>query len=179
MSDQKLAYNQHYVCTEQEALDLLSTRDRFWLAECGCRKDSCRRSGKEVCLWFINETHFPSREINHTEALAVHNYAAEKNLVYRPFRSQSDPKVIEGICHCCDCCCSYFRGEEPSDKGMYVEQTDHGSCSQCGLCVPRCYFGARSMVAGKLQVDTEKCYGCGLCVKACLTGCISMVARRE
>ncbi len=55
-------------------------------------------------------------------------------------------------------------------KGRSVAVVDAGAClgaDECGVCLSRCPFGARSVSQGKLAVDRDKCYGCGLCVSTC------------
>ena len=56
-------------------------------------------------------------------------------------------------------------------KGRSLAVVDVGSClgaDECGVCLARCPFGARSSAAGgKMAVDPGKCYGCGLCVSTC------------
>jgi ferredoxin len=179
VSGQELAYSPHFVCTRGEAVELVCQYDTIWLADCGCRGESCERSRRDVCIWFTNSPFGNPRPISRDEALAVIEYAAVRNLVFRPFRDTGgDPNAVDGICHCCNCCCSYFLNpSEPCDKGRYIEHTDVARCTHCGLCVEVCYPAARSCDGGQLHVEADKCYGCGLCVSACPEVCISMVKR--
>lgn len=176
MSQEFAQYNQHFVCTEAEARELIEQAKHVMVAHCGCRKsDGCSRSQSEVCLWFVDSGGFESRPITKDEVLVILAYGKEMGLVFRPFRSSTNKNSTEGICLCCDCCCSYFvHGNETSDKGQYVEATDCSPCSHCGLCVPVCYFKARKLVDDTLVIDQDLCYGCGLCVSACPSNCITM-----
>ena len=84
-----------------------------------------------------------------------------------------------GICVCCDCHCAYFR--DPAlvgtcAPGRLVAVSDEATCDGCGVCVPVCYFGARSK-EGAL-VDPARCAGCGLCVEVCPAGATTMEKRR-
>jgi len=58
-----------------------------------------------------------------------------------------------------------------------IEQTDATVCSHCGACVDVCYFHARHMADGELQLDRDNCYGCGLCLDVCPLDCIQLVPR--
>jgi ferredoxin len=171
----------HFVCTIDEAVELISDHGRFWVSNCGCRegKGTCSRSRMDVCLMFHEELQ-PSgsskREISRTEVDAIVTEARRVPLVPRPFRSE-DRTRVDGVCFCCDDCCAYFENfEEPCDKGRFIERTDRTRCSECGACVPVCHFGAR-MVDGELRLSQDRCFGCGLCGPACPTTCIEMVKR--
>lgn len=171
----------HVVCTFEEAEAIMDAADRFFVGKCGCRENrgGCGRSHSEVCLT-LNEAAEGSipdkRPISREHAEAILREAREHRLVPRPFRDSAGR--IEGICFCCDDCCSYFLNrEEPCDKGCYTEETDLDACAGCGACVPACYFGARSMSDRTVKVDRDVCYGCGLCVMSCPGGAIRMVER--
>lgn len=171
----------HYVCTHNEAKDLLAEHDRYWLANCGCRESTgyCQRSRMDVCLQF---TDGPSsggdlHEITSPEAEELLQEAARHHLVARPWRSTSQKEQVEGICFCCDDCCGYFLNPgDVCDKGSRIERTDMTRCTQCGACIDVCYFQARTM-PGPLVVSSDRCYGCGLCRSVCPEECITMVKR--
>lgn len=176
--------NMHYVCTRDEARELLAQREHFWLANCRCReaRGGCARSRMDLCLSFVpgvtsNPEH--EREVSREEVEAILREAEEKHLVMRPFRDEKTRTRTEGFCVCCDDCCGYFLhpGEYGCDKGAFVQETDLSACNDCGDCVEVCYFGARRMADGALSIDAEACYGCGLCVDVCPAGCIRMVRR--
>jgi ferredoxin len=174
----------HYVCTHEDARKLAFAHDRFWVSNCGCRegnKDGCKRSRIDVCLMFrgdIGSSGSGHKEIPLTEVVAILDEASEKKLVTRPFRSDKDKSVTEGICFCCDDCCGYFLNhEEKCDKGARIENTDMELCNLCGDCVTACYFGARKMADDKLLVSRDECYGCGMCVEACALEAIALEAR--
>jgi ferredoxin len=173
----------HYVCTRDEARDLISKHERFWLSNCGCREGGrgCARSRIDVCLYFC--AGFPPtgsqwREVPRSDAVELLGVARTCRLVTRPFRGEQDRSRVEGICFCCDDCCGYFLNPtERCDKGTHIAETNRETCDDCALCVDACYFGARQLGGGKLEVDGEKCYGCGLCVDVCPPGCVSMAVR--
>jgi NAD-dependent dihydropyrimidine dehydrogenase PreA subunit len=177
-------YPQHYVCTHQQARELVNRYSQFWLGTCGCRASGkgCERSSSEVCLTFsVDATvshHHHRNNATQDEVERVLEVAEKQHLVSRPFRNMTNKELVEGICHCCDDCCTYFRERgEICDKGSTIEETDTNACNDCGKCINVCYFGARTMTIGKLTLERESCYGCGLCVDVCPGEAIMMVPR--
>lgn len=177
----------HYVCTREEALALAKRHDRFWVSNCGCReerKNRCRHGRIDVCLQFAADSAASGtgrREISRAEVDAIFAFALAQNLIPRPFRSDTDPKITEGVCFCCDDCCYYLLNPDgsPCDRGAHVEKTDMDACTHCAACVDVCHFGARKMdLNGKvLTVDKYRCYGCGICRDVCPEECITMTKR--
>jgi len=185
-SDDEL--HMHFVSTREEAHEMAKDHQNYWVSNCGCREGMqeergtpCARSRMDVCLfWAPWESGSGSGKWERTpeQVEELFKLAKEARLVTRPFRNDTDPNSVDGICFCCDDCCGYF-GEDAYayDKGKMIESTDMDNCTQCGECEPACYFGARKMVDGTLEVDKEKCAGCGLCRDVCPTDCIEMAAR--
>ena len=180
MDNKDIAF--HYVCTHDEAGELIGKQTQFWVCNCGCRDNRggrCRRSRMDVCLMFKNDIGFSVsglRSLSGNEVNELLKEAAEKHLVSRPFRNDRDRTTTEGICFCCDDCCEYFANpDERCDKGAYVESTDSGSCNHCGTCVEVCYFNARRFNDGELKIARSNCYGCGLCADVCPDDNISMI----
>jgi ferredoxin len=174
----------HYVCTRDEAGELIRTNDRFWISNCGCReaRGKCERSRIDVCLQFVEVTAADLsglRVATREEAEGILKEAEAKHLVSRPFRDEHTKTRTEGICFCCDDCCGYFTdpGDYDCEKGRLIEQTDMEKCTDCGLCADVCYFGARKMEGGRLVVRRVRCYGCALCLDVCPEDCIRMVER--
>ena len=52
-------------------------------------------------------------------------------------------------------------------RSDYVATADRERCMDCGKCLDRCVFGARSMKDNKLAYNARDCFGCGLCVSLC------------
>lgn len=172
----------HYVCRPQEATKMVADHDRFWVVECGCRKDrdnKCRSASHEICLWFHGDMHEDfgrRREIGRDEVLHILRQAKEEHLVTRPFRNDKDRSITEGICFCCDDCCYYFvKPGEKCDKGTFIEQTDLDLCSLCGSCESVCYFDARRLDNGSMKITRDNCFGCALCIDVCPEEAIRMV----
>lgn len=177
----------HYVTTRDEARKVAKGKKHYWVSDCGCRKGNesgCKRSPVDVCLCWAGpygSTEENVRELNEEELEKLFKLAEEKHLVTRPFRKW-DPETksvideTDGVCFCCDCCCAYFTEPgEACDKGPSIEKTDRDSCTDCGACVDVCYFKARKIENGKLEIISDNCYGCGLCADVC--SCITMAKR--
>jgi NAD-dependent dihydropyrimidine dehydrogenase PreA subunit len=174
----------HYVCTHDEALDLVNRREHFWISNCGCREDrgnQCRRSSMEVCLQFNEATAASGsarRAVSKAEVMELLQESASTRLVARPFRKDDDFSITDGICFCCDDCCGYFLNPlEECDKGAVEQKTDLEACIDCGICEEVCYFMARQIINGELTLSSEACYGCGLCLAVCPGKCIQMIPR--
>jgi ferredoxin len=80
------------------------------------------------------------------------------------------------LCNCCPDVCIPMRalrerGYDSFRKGRSVAVVEEAAClgaSECGVCLKRCPFEARTgSPTGKVSADPEKCYGCGLCVSTC------------
>jgi len=173
----------HFVCTRDEARDLIARHDKFWIGECGCRakRGKCGRSRHNVCLEFYPETAadgIDRKEAGRDEAEGLLKEAESSRLVTRPFRDYETKMRVEGICFCCDDCCEHFQNpDEVCERGQYIEKTSMGDCIDCGACVDVCYFKARGMDADSFVVSRDNCYGCGLCLDTCPVDCIEMVPR--
>lgn len=173
----------HFVCTREEAKEIIEKVGRFWVEDCDCRlkKGECERSRLDLCLLFtdnITVSGVGLKEITEMDVEDIFREAEEKNLVTRPFHMSPDVNKISGICFCCDDCCEFFLREDiECDKGKFIENTDMDVCNHCGLCVNVCYFGAREMGGDELKIDRDLCYGCGLCLDVCPERCIEMICR--
>ncbi|MFH1861601.1 MAG: 4Fe-4S binding protein [bacterium] len=174
----------HYVCTFEEAEELLTGNQRFWISNCGCREQrgGCQRSRVDLCLSFRAESPTwgsAKREITGAETADLLQDARNHRLVPRPFRREDDKTVTDGICFCCDDCCEYFTkpADNHCDKGIFIEVTDSEICSSCGTCTEVCYFEVRRFDGCDLEIVRDFCYGCGLCRDVCPEGAIMMVDR--
>ncbi len=182
MSEMK--YNMHFVCTREEAQELIKNSKEHWISKCGCRVENqsgCGRSRVDVCLGFtMDVTSLDSgvKKATYEDTVKLIREAEEQHLVCRPYRDMKIKEKVDGICFCCDDCCEYFFDEdEQCDKGNFIEQTNMETCTHCGICVDVCYFNARTMNDGKLEVNNENCYGCGLCFDVCPVDCIQINKR--
>ncbi len=173
----------HYVCTIDQAQEIVQERQQFWVSNCGCRESRghCARSRMDVCLIFAEAdpgSGTGKKAVSYAGVQGILVEAQTRQLVPRPYRDETRT-ITDGICFCCDDCCGYFLNpDEPCDKGSLIEATNLEACQACGDCVNVCYFGARKMEAG-LVIDQARCYGCGLCVEACPEDAIRMVERER
>jgi len=159
---------------------------------CGCRKER----GDDACMepmdgcFGIDEfakdaiDNHGEKEVSLEDALAAMERTYDAGLVHMvyTFKGNDQPNIV---CSCCNCCCEFLI---EAAKVGYSDQifeskniSTHNSelCNDCGICVDRCQFGARTLVDGTLVYDEGRCFGCGLCVKPCpIDGTITMVERK-
>lgn len=179
---------EHRVYDLSRMEEIIRGARRITLNDCGCRQEygNCD-APLDVCLGLDEEADQElknegtgAREISLEEALDVLRRSHEAGLVHMAYTMKGDetPKII---CSCCPCCCHSLAGylrfgiAKHVLKSDLVAVDDRGKCTDCGVCVERCVFGAREMEEGGLAYDSEDCFGCGLCVSTCPTGAISLV----
>lgn len=181
---------EHRVYDMSEIRKILLDADKIALQDCGCKTEfnNCD-SPKDVCL-SVNKVadelttsdRYDSRFITVDEALEVLKRSHEAGLVHMSYTMKGDDKPGL-ICSCCACCChtlgSMLRNGIHTQilTSKYVAVNDRPKCSNCGDCVDRCVFQARSMDDGTLTYDNTLCYGCGLCVSICPEDAISLGER--
>ena len=184
---------EHRVLDLGRAEGLLRGASLIALLDCTCRKDldNCD-APVDVCI-FLDERAVRAlrdeeerlnnpREAALEEALDALRRSHEAGLVHMvyTFEDYGEPNVI---CSCCSCCCHSLAGlirfgiaKHVLTSNMIAEN-DSGLCSNCGTCVGRCQFGARSTVDGEMRFDNGQCFGCGLCVSTCPAAATKLVAR--
>ncbi len=182
---------------KQIALDLTRTyhiierADKIALGDCICRVTvgNCDNP-RDTCI-FLNDRakrlveNGRATYITKERAKKVVKNSHEKGLVHLALfqTNQTDPIPSE-ICSCCSCCCQALQGlkrmslyglVEPSDL---VAHFNSNACSQCGICVDRCQFGARTFNSEmKIVFSRDLCFGCGLCVSSCPENIITLIPR--
>jgi ferredoxin len=74
------------------------------------------------------------------------------------------------------------RGFQAFRRGRSFARVNASECrgaDECGVCLTRCPFDARSVgTGGKVVVDAEACFGCGVCVVSC-TGKATSLERKK
>ena len=175
------------ISNSERALEILSKARTIALQKCECR-EHYRRCHKplEVCFTLddIGDSAIKegsARRVSLEEAAAVLKKAHHHGLVhlslYRP-----DHRVF-APCNCCPCYCHDLRIlKQHGRKDLVVRAeavavTDLTRCKDCGMCVERCYFEARTLKDETMTFDRDRCYGCGLCVSSCPQEAISMQRR--
>lgn len=182
---------EHRVYDMSEMKKILMEADKIALQDCGCKTEynNCD-APKDVCL-SVNKVadeltqsdKVDSRFITVEEALKVLERSHEAGLVHMSYTMKGDDKPGL-ICSCCACCChtlgSLVRNGIHTQilTSKYIAEDDQSKCNDCGDCVDRCVFQARSMEDGVLVYDVTKCFGCGLCVSICPEQAISLIERK-
>ncbi len=160
------------------------------LMNCGCRErvQTCDFP-LDVCISIEKEAEITiskglGRQVTLEEALEALRRSHDAGLVHMSYTDKGQTKPFI-ICSCCACCCHSLGGLVRFDLPELVVESDHIAlqnndlCINCGVCVNRCQFQARSMENGALKYEPSKCFGCGVCVSTCPVEAISMVKRSE
>lgn len=184
---------EHRVLDLGRVEELLRGASLIVLLDCTCRKDHGNCDAPiDVCIFlderaerslkeFSERVNNP-REATLEEALDALRRSHEAGLVHMvyTFEDYGEPNVI---CSCCSCCCHSLAGvirfgiaKHVLTSNMIAED-DNELCSNCGTCVGRCQFGARSTVDGEMRFDDGRCFGCGLCVTRCPVHAIRLVEK--
>jgi Pyruvate/2-oxoacid:ferredoxin oxidoreductase delta subunit len=182
----------HHVLNMENVKRILSSARKISVMDCGCRTiyGHCD-APLNVCLDLneVAERHMAigwAREITLDEALDILERTHEAGLVHMAYGHGEfyEPGVINSVCSCCSCCCGIFSGVLRFGRYPHLltshatSVTDASACSDCGVCVDRCQFGAREMVDGSFAFDQDLCFGCGLCVSTCPTYAIALVDKQ-
>ena len=167
--------------------EILSGAETIAIQGCDCRinKGNCD-APLETCInldeagdsLMESGRHNP-RRVTLEEALDALRISHEAGLVHMAYTMEGDdrPKII---CSCCTCCCHTLSGllrfgiAKHVLRSEMISITDADACTDSGVCVERCPFGAREMVDGKMTYNSDQCFGCGLCVNTCPTNAISL-----
>jgi NAD-dependent dihydropyrimidine dehydrogenase PreA subunit len=184
------------VKVEHRILDLgsmekiLSGAETIAIQGCDCRihKGNCN-APLETCInldeagesLLESGKHNP-RRITLEEALDALRISHEAGLVHMAYTMEEDdrPKII---CSCCTCCCHTLSGllrfgiARHVLRSEMISVTDTDACTNSGVCVKRCHFGARKLVDSKMVYDPDQCFGCGLCVSTCPANAITLEMR--
>ena len=182
---------EHRVLNLDNIEKILSKARTISLTDCVCRVkyENCD-APVNTCV-DMNETaernirNGSAKEISYDEALKVFKETHKAGLVPMAMEQGEfyEPGVINSICNCCTCCCVVLSGliRFGLAPHLVVSQatsvTDTSSCTDCGVCVERCQFGAREIVNGTLLYNPELCFGCGLCVSTCPTNAITLIEK--
>jgi len=160
------------------------------VTKCTCRLSmrKCERP-LEACLQVnkaadYNIARGTGRELSKDQALNLLRECEEAGLIHVTMnRAEAD----NFICNCCPCCCQTMPvllkgGIHVIDPSRFVASIEEDSCTGCGTCHDRCYFGAISWSDGEGSaslVDPEQCMGCGLCMVTCPEDAINLNETRD
>jgi len=176
-----------WILPTQQALEILRTARSFALAKCTCRRHYQRcNQPLETCLLvnYMADAWIEAGEacrISLEQAKEVLTIANQNGLVHQA--AFNPEQHIWAVCSCCPCCCyrlqillQYGRVDLMAHSD-YISIQEDNLCNDCGLCAPRCIFGARHMDNKILIYQNERCFGCGLCVTACPEQAITLQLR--
>jgi ferredoxin len=151
------------------------------LVKCSCRVafqncerpvDACIAVGSAAQFFLRREKAI--RELNLEETLDI----LKRNLLAGLVLTTNNMQYgFDFICSCCSCCCGLLRSHvewgnpHVIEKSNYVPVLDRDACSECGICVEVCPFGAWTE---DLEFRPDKCLGCGVCEVNCPAEAISM-----
>ena len=148
---------------------------------CGCLLETCMSFDERAEAALERSPRNP-REVSVEEALRILRFSHDAGLVLTSILREGDeyPKTL---CNCCSCCCYTLSGIVRFGLGtlllsssMVADDKD-SLCTNCGVCVDRCHFGARLLVENELVYDPKKCFGCGLCVSTCEVNAVELIPR--
>lgn len=179
---------QTHIYDFQQVEELLAQAQLISIGNCDCREkvQGCDNP-INVCISMDREAEILvekgiSRKVTLDEAMAALQKSHEAGLVHISYTDKGESKPFI-ICSCCACCCHSLAGlirfniQGAIVAADHIAQQDTENCIQCGNCVNRCHFQARTLENGTLIYDSTKCFGCGVCVSTCPTSAISMVER--
>lgn len=189
----------HTVLNVESAMEYLDKAHTIAVADCFCRdlRQNCD-APLNVCITLNDKAEYGlgdkerafrrnRREITKEEAIDILGKSHEAGLVLTAQVTHDfpgaklKPDEVFTICGCCSCCCCQLSailryGLAPHLlTSQTTSVTDTSDCTECGVCVDRCQFGAREMVNGSLAFNPELCFGCGLCISTCPTNAITLV----
>lgn len=176
-----------FVLPYEQTSGLIRSARRIAVQSCPCRKRERRCDNPiEMCVSLNDLADYVlyrdlGRELTADEALALLREAEERGLIHEV--DNIDQAHV--ICNCCPCCCVLFRGvvhhglRSAIVKSRFRAQVDPDLCTDCGVCLERCHFGALAPADGVVTVDPAECYGCGLCASACPFEAITLMEVRE
>ncbi len=166
----------------EEILSLLERSHVLGIGTCYCRTRQRQRSEKPNCnhptytcihigvgnsLYDIPFKSENLKRVSKKEVFKALSDAYKSGLVFQLIYF-GNPQFYYVVCCCCPCCCQVLsnflkQGAPQTVKSEFIAETDPSKCKNCGNCVKRCYFGARTIVNSKLFFDKTRCFGCGLC----------------
>ena len=176
-----------HVLAFEDVKGIIENARTLAVTKCTCRLTSHKCDKKlEACIQVnrgadYNLARGTGRPLGKQEALDLLRQCEEDGLIHVVINKQN---VDNFICNCCPCCCQTMPvllqyGISVIEPSRFAADIDAETCSACGTCKERCYFGAIEQEGDETAtVNREKCLGCGLCQVTCPTEAISMVEVR-
>jgi len=175
----------------KRATQIIKSAEKVALGDCFCRTtlQNCNFP-RNVCIFFNDRAESLVKDdrakyISPEKAKSIISETHKKGLVHLAmYQKNNSSQFPSEICSCCLCCCQALQGlTQLNMKGLvepskFLTTYDSAMCTQCGICIDRCYFGARLLDFNeKIIFKKELCFGCGLCVTTCPENAIQLVKR--
>ncbi|MFW9824359.1 MAG: 4Fe-4S binding protein [Candidatus Thorarchaeota archaeon] len=188
--DEEIEVPEEKIISAQKVEDIINKFDEIAVGHCYCRHfrdlidESCKQTDlRENCFTFGKSARYTTeqgfaRMISKEEALDILRKSEEDGLVHKAYHPNMDFKREEdSICNCCSDCCGQAKGMT-SNFSNFLARVDPDICTGCGICVEKCYSGAKELNdEGKAETNEERCIGCGICAAYCPDGAISLVEK--
>lgn len=179
---------EHRVYDLSEMKEILRDAEKIVLQDCGCKVEyrNCD-SPQRTCLNLdrsadqaLESEEYNPQEVSLGEAVEALEMSHKAGLVHMAYTMKGDDRPTV-ICSCCHTLGGLLRFGISTQvlTSSYVAEDDVENCIDCGVCVDRCVFMARSMTDGDMQYDVSNCFGCGLCVSTYPTDAIGLVPRED
>jgi Pyruvate/2-oxoacid:ferredoxin oxidoreductase delta subunit len=178
-----------WVMPSEQALEIIRSAETIALNDCICRSHYKRCDHPLDVCFLIDEVavkrveKHTARYIDLEKAEDVLRKANKRGLVHLTFYMPGNK--IYAFCSCCGCCCHdlqllklYDRADLVA-RSSYIAITDMATCVDCGECINRCFFSARTWQEEKMHYDPDLCYGCGLCITACPEEAIELTRQTD
>lgn len=186
----------------EQASAIIEEQTTFTIGTCSCRHvathtgtktcdiplDTCSSFG--IAAEFLSRRGF-ARKVSKSEMKDNVARSKELGLVLNVDNVQRNPAYL---CHCCSDCCHLLVGMKRWGytniviTANFLPETDHKSCTGCGLCARACPIDARTMVIDnspgskrkkKPVTDTELCLGCGVCALKCKSKALALIRHEK
>jgi NAD-dependent dihydropyrimidine dehydrogenase PreA subunit len=173
--------NDRVVLNLDQSYLILERADKIALTDCICRStlQNCEKP-KKVCLFLNSDAekvvqNGRARWISKIRAKKLVKLTHEAGLAHQTIFHPEDKEKVPGVlCSCCECCCHALQGlirlnmHDLVTPSQFIASINWEDCHNCGKCVERCVFGARTREVGKkIRYNPDRCFGCGLCVTTC------------
>ncbi len=162
--------------------EVLAPYKRFAVGHCQCRlamhltNQGCHRETENCMAFGPSAKNVVARglmrEISREEVIE-RKRAAEREGSVTFVMNEINPKIGNGSCSCCGCCCHALRAiKRLSMPGMasrphFMPRHNNAACKMCKKCVTICPMEAWTATDTRLEFNSGRCIGCGLCVTAC------------
>ena len=177
-----------HVAPFEDVQQIVAKSENLAVTDCTCKvvTGAPCETDIEVCIQVNRAADYAidrgtGRQLTKQEALDMLKKCQEQGLVHVVGNSRGLGHII---CNCCDDCCvnwtkSQKTGASFTSPSRFAAVIDPDECTQCEICLERCFFKAIDLDGDPPSIDQEECMGCGLCVDTCPTEAIRLKEIRE